>query len=75
MSFTVRIVSAGHRPDVFAEIELDGELVAEAYVEGGLMMIALAGVEGEVMWAAPANDLLAAVERARVALTDSGLLT
>lgn len=75
MSFTVRVASAGHRPDVFAEIELDGELVAEAYVEVGRMMVALVDIAGEVLWAAPADNLLAAVERARVALTDSGLLT
>ncbi len=75
MSFTVRIASAGHRPDVFAEIELDGELVAEAYAERGRMMVALVDIEGEVMWIAPVDNLLATVERARLALIDSGLLT
>lgn len=74
MSFTVRIASAGHRPDVFAEIELDGELVAEAFVEAGRMMISLTSMEGETLWVASNDDLLAALERARDALTDSGLL-
>ena len=75
MSFSVRLSSANHRPDIFAEIEYDGELVAEAFVESGQLMIALTDPGGKEMWAGPENDLLAALQRARISLRDAGLLT
>lgn len=40
MSFSVRIVDAEDRPDVYAEIEYDEELVAEVFAEHGRMYVA-----------------------------------
>lgn len=56
MSFSVRIVDAEHRPEVYAEIECDEELVAEAYAEQGHMQVALLSRDGRPMWAAPGDE-------------------
>jgi hypothetical protein len=68
--FTVRIVSAPHRPEVYAEIELDGDLVAEAFADAGQMRLAFVGDGGQILWEASADELRDALDRARGALAD-----
>ena len=74
MSFSVTVVDAAHRPDVYAEIEHDGELVAEAFPEGGRMRVAFVDPEGQPLWVAAADELDDALQRARQALMEAGLL-
>lgn len=74
MSFSVRIVDAEHRPEVYAEIEYDDQLVAEAYVERGRMQVAFVGLDGSPMWVAAGDDLEDALGLAREQLTKFGLL-
>lgn len=73
MSFSVTIVDAAHRPEVYAEIEYDGELIAEAFAEDGRMKVAFVGVDGRPLWVAEAEDLRDALARAQKALTEAGL--
>lgn len=74
MTFAVTIVDASHRPNVFAEIELDGELIAEAYVEAGRMRLAFVDPSGGFLGEGSADEFGDAVTRARAALADAGLL-
>ncbi len=74
MSFSVRVVDAGHRPDLFAEIEYGEELMAEAFVEEGRMRITFVDLDGNHMWVAEAKDLELALEQARQELRKFGLL-
>jgi hypothetical protein len=74
VSFSVRIVDAGHRPDLFAEIEYDDELVAEAFVEDGRKRVSFVDLDGSHMWGAEAKDLEFAVAQARQELRKFGLL-
>jgi len=74
VSFSVAIVDADHRPDVYAEIERDEELVAEAFTEGGRMHVAFVDPEGRPLWVAAADELEDALKQARHALMQAGLL-
>jgi len=74
MSLNVTIVDADHRASVFAEIELEGELVAEAYVEGETMRVAFTDSAGKELWHTSAEDLLDGLRRARTALAEMGLI-
>lgn len=74
MSFSVRMVDAEHRPDLYAEIEYDEELVAEVFVEGGQMRVAIVGLDGTSLWVASLDDLQAALSQAREELAKFGLL-
>ena len=74
MSFSVRIVDAEHRPEVYAEIEYDDELVGEAFVEEGRMKVAFVGLDGSPMWVAAGTDLEQALALAREQLVKFGLL-
>lgn len=74
MSLAVTIVDAPHRPAVFAEIELDGELIAEAYVEAGRMRLAFIDPAGGFVGDVSHDELADAMDRARAALRGAGLL-
>lgn len=74
MSFSVTIVDADDRADLCAEIEHDGERVAEAFAEGGRMRVAFVGLDGQPMWTAVAEDLEFALAQARQELIKFGLL-
>lgn len=74
MSLTVTIVDADHRPDLYAEIEYDGERIAEAFAEGGRMRIAFVGLDGSPMWDAAGDELEHALALAREQLKKFGLL-
>lgn len=74
MNFSVRIVDADHRPEVYAEIEYDDELVAEAFVEEGLMKVAFVGLDGSPMWVGNGTDIEQAIALAREQLAKFGLL-
>ena len=50
MSFIVTVVDAAHRPDPYAEIEYNGERVAEAFVEDERMRVSFVDLEGSHMW-------------------------
>lgn len=74
MSFTVTIVDADHRPDLYAEIEYDGERVAEAFTEDGRMRVAFVDLGGQPLWSAASEDLEFALTQARQQLAKFGLL-
>ena len=74
MSFAITIVDAAHRPSVFAEIELDGELVAEVFAEAGRMRLAFVDPGGSIRWETAAEELYDAIECARDALDEAKLL-
>ena len=74
MSFAVTIVDADHRPAVFAEIELDGVLVAEAFAEGRRMRVAFVDPDGEMLWETDVDELRDALQRARDALVEMALV-
>jgi hypothetical protein len=74
MSFSVRIVDAEHRSDLYAEIEYGGELVAEAFVEQGQMHIMIVSVDGTPMWHAAAHEIEGAFALARAELIKFELL-
>lgn len=74
MSFSVRIIDAEHRPEVYAEIEYDDELVAEAYVERGVMKVAFVGLGGTPMWVTTDTETEHALALAREQLRKFGLL-
>lgn len=74
MSFSVTIVDADHRPDLYAEIEYDGELIAEAFVEERRMRVSLVDRDGGHMWGAEVKDLELALAQARQELRRFGLL-
>lgn len=74
MSFSVRIVDSEHRPELYAEIEYDEELVAEAFVEDGQMRVAVVGLDGTELWVASFDELQHALSQARQQLMKFGLL-
>lgn len=74
MRFSVRIVDAAHRPELYAEIEYDEELVAEAFVEDGQMHVAVVGLDGTQLWVASSDELQHALSQARQQLMKFGLL-
>ncbi len=74
MSFAVTIVDAEHRASVFAEIEFDGEIVAEAFAEAGTMRVAFVDPGGDVLWETAAEQLHDALRRAHGALVEAGLV-
>jgi hypothetical protein len=74
MSFSVRIVDANHRPDLYAEIERDEELIAEAFVDEGEMRVALVGADGSPLWIAAVEEIEHALAQARQQLVMFGLL-
>ncbi len=74
MSFTTTIVDAEHRPELYAEIEYDEDLIAEAFVEAGRMRIALMDLDGKPMWTGEVAELEQALVQAREELAKFGLL-
>jgi len=74
VSLSVRIVDANHRPDLYAEIEHDEELIAEAFVEEGEMRVAFVGADGSPAWTAAADEIEHALALARQQLVKFGLL-
>jgi hypothetical protein len=68
MSLSVRVVSATHRPEVFVEVEQDGELVAEIFRNGDDLRIAAVAQNGNAQWEASLADLRSALERAEAEL-------
>jgi hypothetical protein len=58
-------VDAPHRPEIFAEVEYDGELVAEVFEAGEGLSIALVDHAGKPLWEAPLSDVETALAGAR----------
>jgi hypothetical protein len=75
MTFSVTVVDSDKRPDLYAELEYDGELVAEAFVEGERMRVAFVDVHGDPLWVAEPEQVKQALEQAREQLLKFGLLS
>lgn len=72
MSITMTVVDGTHRPDLYVEIELDGNPVAEVFVaDRRLIVEVLYPFDGS--WEAPLEELVNAFEKARIALEKMGL--
>ena len=74
MTIQVTIVDADHRPDLYAELEYNGALVAEAFVEDGTMRMTFVGLDGGPLWTARVEEISDALSRARSELVRFGLL-
>lgn len=74
MSFSVRIVDADDRSELYAEIEYGEELVAEVFAENGRMRVAFMDPGGTPLWIASGEELERALSQARQGLLKFGLL-
>lgn len=73
MTFSVTVVDSQHRPDLFAEVERDGELALEVFVSEGKVCAAIIGSDGRALWESSVEDIRDALTRAEDALSEFGL--